>query len=536
MRRLSGLDAAFLALETPTSTGHVGGLSILDPSTSPEPLDLARLTALMGSRLHRVPVLRQRLQTVPLGIDQPVWVDDEHFDIGYHIREIGLPQPGSDEQLAEQIARIHARPLDRSRPLWETYLISGLAGGRMAAYTKVHHAAMDGVSGVELLTLLFDLAPDIEIPALVDDFRPQPGPGALSLGVRGVARLATRPLELVRLAANAAKAIPAVAPVTGPLFGGLLGLGGSGTTSVAGDGQVIPSPTPLVAPATPLNVAISPHRRFAFASVSLDEVKFVKNALGVSVNDVVMAMCAGALRRWLEVHDGLPDGPLVAMVPVSVRDDSSAHGGNKVSAMLPALPTHLPTPLDRVAVTREATMLAKSHQAFIPPGLVDEVTAFAPPALTHRGTRLVFASGILHKAPAFNTVISNVPGPNIPVYLAGAKLLSHHPVSVVIDGLALNITVIGYLGGLHFGLVAAREVVPDLDDLMSWLQEELDLLVDAARETLEEREREAVEGPKRHRPARTGPGGSGKGGGSGVSARRAPGTGSKSGARRPRSS
>ena len=189
-RRLTGLDAAFLALETPTSTGHVGGLSILDPSTATEPLTLERLTAILASRLDAVPVLRQRLQSVPLGIDQPVWVDDRHFDIGYHVRELGLPSPGSDEQLAEQVSRIHARPLDRERPLWETYLLSGLAGGRMAVYTKVHHAAVDGVTGANLMSQLCTTEPDAAPPEPVaggGDANPLP----IALG--GLGRFATRP-------------------------------------------------------------------------------------------------------------------------------------------------------------------------------------------------------------------------------------------------------------------------------------------------------------------------------------------------------
>ena len=240
-------------------------------------------------------------------------------------------------------------------------------------------------------------------------------------------------------------------------------------------------PLSLVAPQTPFNVAISPHRRFAFGSVSLPEVKLVKNAFGVSVNDVVMAICAGALRSWLLAHDALPDGPLVAMVPVSIRSAPSDINGNKVSAMLAALPTNVDDPVERLAVTRRATAVAKSHQAFIPQGLVDEVTDFAPPAFTARAARVTFASRVLHRLPAFNVVISNVPGPNVPVYVAGAQLLGHYPVSVVTDGVALNITLIGYLDQLHFGLTAAREVMPDIEQVMADLPRELALLVTAAK-------------------------------------------------------
>jgi WS/DGAT/MGAT family acyltransferase len=492
MRRLSGLDAAFLALETPTSTGHVGGLSILEAREGSTSLTLAHLTELMESRIGAVPVLRQRLMTVPLGIDQPVWVDDVHFDIGFHLRELALPEPGSDEQLAEQVARIHARPLDRARPLWEAYHISGLTGGRTALYTKVHHSAVDGVSGAELLMVLFDLSPEGRPVGDPAPFDPKPEPRRSVLGAKGLVRLVWRPVEITRLATHAIRAIPSVAPVVGPLVGAWIGLGRTGEV----DGHVIVAPTPLVAPQTPFNVSISPHRRFAFGSLSLADVKLVKNTFGVSVNDVVMAICAGALRSWLIAHQALPAGPLVAMVPVSIRSGPSDHSGNKVSAMLAALPTNVEDPVDRLAVTRLATASAKSQQAFIPQGLVDEVTDFAPPALTARAARVTFASKVLHRLPAFNVVISNVPGPNIPVYLAGAKLLAHYPVSVVTDGVALNITLIGYLDQLHFGLTAAREVMPDIDEVMADLGRELALLVKAAKAT----KKASVTTPARRRP------------------------------------
>lgn len=476
MRRLSGLDAAFLALETPRSTGHVGGLSILDPTTAPVPLDLARLTEVLEQRLHLVPVLRQRLLEVPLGLDQPLWVDDRDFDIEYHVRELALPRPGSDAQLAEQVARIHARPLDRTRPLWEAYLITGLSRKRVAVYTKVHHAAIDGVSGAELLTVLLDLSPEGRDLPPAPAFAAEAPPNRLGVGARAVARLALRPLEATRLVSEALRAAPALVPTVGPALGRLLGLGRRGE-----DGELLAG-APVIAPATPLNQQISAHRKYAFTSLSLDDVKLVKNAFGVSVNDVVMALCAGALRRWLLERNALPSGPLVAMVPVSVRDPAARGSmGNKVSAMLAALPTHLADPVERLARGHVATQVAKSQQAFIPQGLVDDISDFAPPALTARAARVVFASTILNRLPAFNVVISNVPGPNVPVYLAGAQLLAHHPVSIVTDGQGLNITLIGYLGRLHFGLVAAREVVPDVDVLARWLGEELDLLVRAAR-------------------------------------------------------
>jgi WS/DGAT/MGAT family acyltransferase len=218
----------------------------------------------------------------------------------------------------------------------------------------------------------------------------------------------------------------------------------------------------------------------AFRSVELGEVKKVKNAFGVSVNDVVLAMCAGALRRWLSDRGELPTGPLVAMIPVSVRDEASKGKlGNKVSAMLAALPTHLADPGERLSVVHEVTKIAKSQQAAIPQGLVDDISDFAPPALVARAARVVFATGVLHRLPAFNVCISNVPGPNIPVYLGGTRLLAQYPVSVITDGQGLNITLVGYLGQLHFGLVACRELMPDVDTLAGYLVEELELLLKA---------------------------------------------------------
>jgi diacylglycerol O-acyltransferase / wax synthase len=473
MQQLTGMDASFLALETANTTGHVGGLSVLDPSTASEPLTLARLTEVMAERLPLVPVLRRKLLNVPLGLDQPYWVDDADFDIEYHVREIALPRPGSDAQLDEQVSRLHARPLDRSRPLWELYLITGLARDRAAVYSKIHHAAVDGVSGTELLTVLFDLTPaGRELPA-AEPFQPERPPSLPVLAARTAMRLAWRPVQTVRITNDLVRILPTLAPPVNTLVGGMLGLN-------RGDGTVIAT-RPGRAPATPFNRAITPHRRFAFRSVSLDTVKAVKNAFGVSVNDVVMAMCAGALRRWLIDHDALPDQPLVAMIPVSVRDPASQAGlGNRVSAMLAPLPTSVTDPGLRLQIVHSATQAAKAQQAEIPQGLVDQISDFAVPALTARATRVVFATGLLHRLPPFNLTISNVPGPNVPVYMCGARLVAHYPVSVVTDGQGLNITLVGYLGQLHFGLVSSRELIPDIDKLAGYLTDELALLAGAA--------------------------------------------------------
>ena len=473
LKQLTGLDAAFLALETPKTTGHVGGVCVLDAKSAPRPLTLDLLTAVLAERLPLVPVLRRKLLNVPLGLDQPYWIDDPDFDIEYHIREIALPRPGSYAQLTEQVARLHARPLDRSRPLWEIYLITGLAKRRAAVYTKIHHSAIDGVSGAELLTVLLDLKPEgRELPA-TSSFRPVSPPSPVSLAVLAAARLAWRPVQTVRVTNEMIRVMPTLAPALSGFVGGILGLN-------RGDGEVITTRLGS-APVTPFNGPITQHRRVAFRSLDLESVKTVKNAFGVSVNDVVLAMCAGALRRWLADHNTLPDAPLIAMIPVSIRDPTSQGAlGNKVSAMLAMLPTNVADPAERLVAVHAATKLAKSQQAAIPQGLVDQVSDFAPPALTARAARVVFATGLLHRLPPFNLTISNVPGPNVPVYLCGARLVAHYPVSVITDGQGLNVTVIGYLGQLHFGLTACRELVPDIETLAGYLAEELEVLLEAA--------------------------------------------------------
>jgi diacylglycerol O-acyltransferase len=473
MQQLTGLDASFLALETPTTTGHVGGLTILDPSDAPKPLTLALLTEVLTQRLPLVPVLRRKLLNVPLGLDQPYWIDDPDFDIEYHVRELALPRPGSDAQLTEQVSRLHARPLDRSKPLWEIYLITGLAHRRAAVYTKIHHAAVDGVSGTELLTILMDLTPGgRELPP-AKPFRPERPPSWPEMAVKATLRLAWRPVQTVLITNELVRLLPTLTPVVSTVVGGMLGLN-------RGDGEVIAT-MPGRAPATPFNKPITPHRRFAFRSVDLATVKMVKSAFGVSVNDVVMAMSAGALRRWLAEHEALPSQPLIAMIPVSVHDPASkGELGNKVSAMLAALPTNVSEPGLRLELVHAATKIAKAQQATIPQGLVDQVSGFAPPALTARAARVVFATGLLHRLPPFNVTISNVPGPNVPVYLCGARVIAHYPVSVVTDGQGLNITLVGYLGQLHFGLISSRELIPDIDKLAGYLVDELALLVEAA--------------------------------------------------------
>ena len=469
MQQLTGLDASFLAMETSTVFGHVGSVCLLDPSTAPEPLTLDRLTRLIEDRLPLIPPFRRRLVEVPLGLDQPYWIDDPDFDIEFHVRELALPAPGDDRQLAEQAARLHARPLDRDRPLWELYLIHGLSGGRMAIYTKVHHAAIDGVSGNDLLSAVLDLSPQGRPAQEQAPWRGDPEPSSLGLLVRGAVALTGHPLRAWRVGYALARSLPALTAGSS---------GGRGAAQRAG--LVLPGSGSLRAPSTPFNKAITAHRRWAFRTLPLAEVKAVKNRHGGTVNDVVMALSTGALRHWLLDHHALPDAPLVAAVPVSIRaEDDRGKAGNKVSTMLAPLPTHLADPLARLAACHASMRAAKEQHGALPATLLADVTQFAMPALAGQAARLAARLRVVERVSPFNLFISNVPGPDLALFYAGCRLLAYYPLSAIADGQGLNITVMSFDGGMHFGLIADRALVPDLDVMAGYLADELALLLAA---------------------------------------------------------
>jgi diacylglycerol O-acyltransferase / wax synthase len=475
MQQLTGLDAAFLALDSASAYGHVGSVSVLDPPESGEPLTLDRLTELVESRLHLVPPFRRRLVDVPFGLDQPYWIEDPDFDIEFHVRELALPAPGDDGQLAVQAARLHARPLDRRRPLWETYLIHGLQGGRQAVYTKVHHAAIDGVSGNDLLAALMDTSPqprDMDEPPT---WHAEAEPGTAQLLARSAVSLAGQPLRAARVSARIVRSLPAIASSPArpqlPLIDRFLFRRNRG---------VVLSAPPLIAPATPFNKNIGPHRRWAFGSVSLMDVKAIKNAAGTTVNDVVMAQCAGALRIWLQKHDALPEGPLVAAVPVSIRteEQKGAHG-NRVSTVMAPLPTHLADPAQRLEAAHEAMRAAKEQHNALPAELLTDIAEFSMPALANQAYRLATRLRLLERVPPFNLFVSNVPGPTVDLYLCGARLDAVYPLSAIADGQGLNITVLGSNGKPNFGALADRDLVPDLDMIIDALKDEAGALADS---------------------------------------------------------
>jgi diacylglycerol O-acyltransferase len=465
MRQLTTLDAQFLAVESGRTFGHVGSLCVYDPSTAPGgELTIRDLCRMVSERLHLLPPFRWKLVNVPLGLDLPYWVEDPDFDIDFHIRESAIPPPGDDKKLAETVGRIFARPLDRSRPLWELYLIHGLPDGKVALLTKVHHAVVDGVSGNEILSVLLDSSPDgppIDPPA--HPHRGERIPSDLEMLARGAAGVPMQPWRALKALPTTLPALTEVPganafPVVPALSKGLSklrGLAGAPTN------DAILEITGARAPRTPFNGRISAHRRFAFGSLSLDTVKAIKNELGITVNDVVVTLCASAVREWLLERDELPRDPLVAMVPVSVRAPHEAQAfGNRISAMIVPIPTNVAHPRDRLRRAHELLRSAKANHAALPASLLTDATAFIPPAVAALAARTTIDL-LSRTRPPLNLVISNVPGPRESLYCAGAQLESMFPVSVVVDGVGLNMTVMSYRDRLDFGIVTDQGQIAD---------------------------------------------------------------------------
>jgi diacylglycerol O-acyltransferase / wax synthase len=477
VRQLTALDQQFLALEDSRHYGHVGGLALLDPSTAPGgSLTLIGLQDLISERLPLVPPFRWRLAEVPFNLDYGYWIEDPDFDLEFHVRELALSPPGTDAQLADQVARIFSRPLDRARPLWELYLIHGLPRKRVAVMSKIHHAVIDGMSGAEILGALLDLSPEgREAPARLPV--PAARPNQLGMLARGLLGVPRYPL---RLLGSVPRALPNIAEV--PSLGGVPGLKTLGgivarAERAIGRGRVV-GHLDLTPPRTTFNGRVSAHRRFAFGQLSLEEVREIKNAYGCTVNDVIVSICAGAVRRWLHEHDELPRVPLVAQIPVSVRrDEQRGTFGNRILLMTAPLYTNVKDPVKRLQRTHRALAQMKERHRALPADLLRDANQFIPPALFSRAARLTFSLSASKRGhPAWNLVVSNVPGPQLPLYMAGARLEAQYPISVVTDGMGLNITVMSYCGQLNFGIIADREQMPDVWSLTDWLQEALDEL------------------------------------------------------------
>lgn len=463
VQRLSGLDAAFLALETPEAHMQILGIAVLDPSSAPHGFSHARVRELFEARLHLVPPFRRRVVEVPLGLNNPVWIEDPDFDLDYHLRRAALPDPGGADELTAFVADIASRPLDRAKPLWEAYVVEGLEDGQYAFVAKLHHSLIDGVSGIEILARLFDLAADAPLvpPEPVPDWHPDHVPNDFEMLGYGAFALAKRPAEAVRAMVN-------------------LGQGVSRAVRRARDAALHVT-LPLTAPRLSINRTITPHRIVAFSSVSLDDVKAVKNALGVTVNDVVLAVASGALRSYLEARAELPDRPLVAAIPTSVRDSDTPAFGNRVSSMFASLPVDVEDPVDRVRAVSLSMTGAKGVHEEVGGSTLEEWAEITAPIIFSRAIRVYGRLRVAERIrPAVNLVVSNVPGPPVAIYFAGARLVALHPLGPIFDDLGLNLTVMSYLDHVDFGFIACREVMPDADELAARVPEAMAELVKTA--------------------------------------------------------
>ncbi len=464
--RLTRQDARFLYLETPAVHMHVVMVAVFDPMTVPEGYSFRRIRQRIIERIPLLPVFQRRLVEVPLRLGEPVWVDDPEFDIDNHVRRAALPSPGGMRELADFAADVASRRLHRDRPLWEIWVVEGLEDGKVALVAKMHHATIDGVSGAELLGALFDLEPDP--PA-----HEHQGERQLDLRVPTtfelvshsfLTGLAVLPIDLGRTAWRATRSLP-------------------GLRNVGQRGPGLPdAPRTPGAPRTSLNAPVHARRRVAFAASSLEDVKKLKNAMGTSVNDVVLAICTGALRTYLLAGDELPGVPLVAVVPVSVDPDrAEPKGSNKIATMFVQLPCQLDDPLERLRAIHDGTKGAQQEQKALAAGTLQNWAEHAAPDVFAAAARVYTPMrGANQHRPLANVIISNVPGPDVPLYLGGSEMLGMFPLGPVIDGLGLNITIMSYRGVFSWGLASDARAVPRLWDIAAAIPSALSELMQAA--------------------------------------------------------
>jgi diacylglycerol O-acyltransferase len=457
MDRLTSIDASFLTNETSCAHMHVGAILIFE---GPPP-SYDDFLAHVESRLHLVPRFRQKLAFPPVETGRPFWIDDPSFNLAYHVRHSALPAPGSEEQLRNIAGRLFSQALDRSKPLWELWLIQGLERNRFALVTKTHHALVDGVAGVDIATVLFDLKPVPEPIEPDRDWVPRPSPSAAELAARGIVEAGETPFKLARRAIRAASH---PRQTTGKVADA-----GEALAEVAWN---LSNPSPDV----PLNVEIGSHRRFAWARAELADFKRIKDALGGTVNDVVLTVVSGALRGWLRSRGVKLAGlDLRALVPVSIRtEDDQGQLGNRIAAMRGPLPVYIGDPVKRLEVVRRAMDGLKESKQALGAEVISRFNDFAPPTLLAQASRLNFSTRL------FNLIVTNVPGPQIPLYVLGRELQDIFPVAFLPENHALAIAIISYNGSMDFGLLGDYDAMDDIETIATGLSESLAELLSAA--------------------------------------------------------
>jgi len=461
MQRLSGLDASFLYLETAKQPLHVCSILELDTSTMPGGYTFDRLRDALTLRIKAMPPFRERLADSRFNLDHPVWVEDKDFDVDRHVHRIGLPSPGGRAELAEICGHIASLSLDRGRPLGEMWVIENMAGtdahegGRIAVMTKVHHAGVDGVTGANLMSQLCSTEANAPPPDPVDGVGDATG---LEIAVAGAIKFATRPLKLVNVVPSTISSV-------------------IDTVKRARSGLSMAAP--FAAPQTAFNANVTGQRNIAYAQLDLEDIKKVKQHFGVKVNDVVMALVSGVLRKYLIDRGELPDNTLVAMVPVSVHDKSDRPGRNQVSGMFSRLETHIEDPAARLKSIAESNSVAKQHSSAIGATLLQDWSQFAAPAVFGVAMRVYAASRLSGAKPVHNLVISNVPGPQVPLYFLGSEVKAMYPLGPIFHGSGLNITVMSLTGKLDVGIVSCPELLPDLWDMADDFAVALNELLDA---------------------------------------------------------
>lgn len=461
MKHLSGMDAMFLHLESEEMPMHVGSLQVLEVPEERREVFFDDVKAFVAERMHLASVFNRKLANMPFDLSNPVWVDDEDIDLDHHIRHMTLPKPGSNRQLQQTVARLHSSLLDRSRPLWEFYIIDGLKSGEVAFYSKLHHAAIDGQAGIEVGRALFDTEPSGRKvrPPLAKMRRNQ-----YQLGVAELATAAVR--NTGEQAFKALKLLPEMGRVS---FNALRGREGSLLSQLS----ALVQPERWTAPRTPLNVAITNQRSFAGRTVPLKEIKQIAKTLDVSLNDVVMATVSGALRNYLRDTDELPERSMHAAIPASLREPGDTSANNQVSLMMVDLATDEDDPASRLqkisATMKRSKQSLNTFRSILP----TDFPVIAAPWLISGMASLYGRSRMANWMPPLaNVIISNVAGIPVPLYFAGAKIISYYPVSIPCHGLALNVTVASYNGRMDYGLIACRKALPDLNELGEYLLEE----------------------------------------------------------------